>query len=182
MKSIGFYLWLSFWITILIILASSCSPAKRIQRICLKNPELCTRDTFKIDGEVQVLNDTIYQDSIITLVLNECDSILKLRFANDSAKILIDRTKIKRIIKPNLPVYRCLNDTLKIDFKNGFVKVWQVIDKFKYEVINIQPPVIIVPVEKAWHDRFKPNFGVLGMLLIYLAGVSTIPIIKSFLR
>jgi hypothetical protein len=171
MKSIGFYLWLSFWITLLLILLASCSPVKRMQRICIKNPELCKRDTLKVNGEAQIFNDTIYQDSIITLILNECDSILKARSAvNDTAKILIDRSRIKKLIKPQIPVYRCLTDTLKIDFKNGHVKVWQVSDKFKYEVVNIQPPVILVP--PAWHDRFKPNFGVLGMLIIFVCGIS----------
>jgi hypothetical protein len=164
MKNItSFYLWIAFWVIILLILLASCSPAKRIQRICLKNPELCTRDTFKIDGEIQVLNDTIYQDSIITLVLNECDSILKAR--KDTVKI--DRTRIKRIIKPQIPVYKCLNDTLKIDFKNGFVKVWQVSDKFKYEVVNIQPMVVFVPEEKKGIiDRVK------GSIVNVLIGLS----------
>jgi hypothetical protein len=168
MKSKNLY-WTAFWVIVILILLASCSPAKRMQRICIKHPELCKRDTFKIDGEVQVLNDTIYQDSIITLVLNECDSILKAR-SGDTNKILIDRTRIKRIIKPQIPVYKCLTDTLKIDFKNGHVKVWQVQDKFKYEVVNIQPPVIFV--EESWIDRFKPNFGVLGMLIIFVCGVS----------
>jgi hypothetical protein len=179
MKSnvLGFYLWIAFWIIIIIVLLASCSPAKRMQRICNKHPELCKRDTFKIDGEVQVLNDTIYQDSIITLVLNECDSILKAR-SGDTNKILIDRIRIKKIIKPSIPVYKCLTDTLKIDFKNGHVKVWQVQDKFKYEVINIQPPIVIVELEKSWHDRFKPNFGVLGMLLVFLSGIGAAEIFR----
>jgi hypothetical protein len=164
---IGFSLWIAFWLSILLILLTSCSPSKIMQRICNKHPELCKRDTFKIDGEAQIFTDTIYQDSIITLIMNECDSILKS--VNDTAKIKIDRIRIKQKIKPQIPVYRCLTDTLKIDFKNGSVKVWQVGDKFKYEVINIQPPVIFI--EESWIDRFKPNFGILGMLVIFLSGL-----------
>jgi hypothetical protein len=156
-----FYMWIAFWVIVGIILFSSCSPAKRMQRICNRHPELCKRDTLKINGDVEVFNDTIYQDSIITLVLNECDSILKAR-SGDTAKILIDRTRIKRIIKPQIPVYKCLTDTLKIDFKNGHVKVWQVQDKFKYEVVNIQPPVIIIPERR--------NYGFLVVLLAFFAG------------
>jgi hypothetical protein len=147
----AFYIYVVLVVIVILILLASCSPAKRMQRICIKHPELCKRDTFKIDGEIQVLNDTIYQDSIITLILNECDSILKARglshgIAMDTIKI--NRPWIKKKIKPQIPVYRCLNDTLKIDFKNGFVKVWQVSDKFKYEVVNIQPMVIFIPEEK----------------------------------
>jgi hypothetical protein len=163
MKINPFYIYVVLVFIVILILLASCSPAKRIQRICLKNPELCTRDTFKIDGETQVLNDTIYQDSIITLVLNECDSILKV-LGKDTVKI--DRTRIKKIIKPQLPIYKCLNDTLKIDFKNGFVKVWQVSDKFKYEVVNIQPPVIIVTEKESFKETIKQGLIGLGICFI----------------
>jgi len=153
MKINPFYIYVVLVFIVILILLASCSPSKRMQRICIKHPELCKRDTITLKGETQVNNDTIYQDSIITLVLNECDSILKA-LGKDTIKI--DRTRIKKIIKPQIPIYRCLNDTLKIDFKNGHVKVWQVSDKFKYEVVNIQPMVVFIPEEKKGIiDRIK---------------------------
>ncbi len=170
--------WVRYLIAViavwLMLFFSSCSPGKRMQRICIKHPELCKSDTITKLAEVQVFTDTIYQDSIITLVLNECEEYLKAK--NDS---LINKTKnvktkinnIRKLINPVLPTYRCLTDTLIQEFKHGVVRVWQEGDKIKCSLLNIQPPVVVVPENSGVTGWIEKKLGISLYLLIFVCGL-----------
>ena len=76
------------YITLLLVILASCTPQKRIARICEMNPSVCNdaiEMTVQIDTLINITSDTIiYRDTIFKVVFKPVlDTLRLLRVRSD---------------------------------------------------------------------------------------------------
>jgi hypothetical protein len=88
-------------VIILLLLAVSCTPQKKLHKLLKKHPELVSKDTLKV-------KDTVFIDHIYT------DTVLSWHNLYDTVTIEKERLKMK-IVRVNDSIYlsgECLADTI----------------------------------------------------------------------
>ena len=159
---------MKYLLFIFIISMICCSPAKRLQKLLKKHPELLQTDTITVSDTLYLAEINISDSAQLDTSTAAIDSILRYL---PSDKEIIEKI---RFIYQNK---RLLTDTFRIYQDSVLVKIWQAGDKLKVivqknsqEIIRtVKVPCPELVYQKSWFDKICQYWFWISLIFIALS-------------
>lgn len=132
------------FIAFLATLFFNCDPAKKMQRICKKHPDVCKRDTIKKTIIDSIKTPHIVVDTVFIQGENNTDTVY--------------------IVKDNLVIKYKYNPATKQVYISGEVKPQTHIFKHEVTIVNTE-----VTFRKHWSDYISLALTILGSIVFLWA-------------